>query len=400
MKKILISGAGVAGLTLAYWLKRYGFSPTIVEKSPSLRTGGYKIDIRGAALEVVKRMGIHSAILEAKTDIQGATHVDSSGKELTTMSGDLFGYRTGSDLEIVRGDLCHILFDQVHDVECLFGDSIISCSDSSNTSEGVYVEFKKNQPRHFDLVVGADGLHSTVRNLIFGEESKWIRELGIYISVFTVPNFLKLDRFEIEYTEPSKFVNLYSTRGSVDAKACLIFFDSSSIRTSNRDEQQKILEEKFSESKWEIPRLLQAMKDSPDFYFDSVAQIEMPSWSKGRIVLLGDAGYSASPMSGQGTSVALVAAYVLAGELLIAKGDFPSAFLNYERALRSFVTKNQKLAIQGEAATKNSDETWFSRLIFHITRLLPESAIQFLARHRLNQIAKAANAISLKDYTS
>lgn len=395
MKKILISGAGVAGLTLAYWLKRYGFSPTLVEKSPALRTGGYKIDIRGTALEVLKRMGIYSAIVESKTDIRGAMHVDSSGKELTTMSGDFFGYRTGDDLEIVRGDLCRILFDQIHDIECLFGDSIISCSD---TSEGVYVEFKKNQPRHFDLIVGADGLHSAVRSLIFGEESKWIRELGMYISVFTVPNFLKLDRFEIEYTEPSKFVNLYSTRGSVDAKACLIFFDSSSIRTFNRDEQEKILEQKFSESKWEVPRLLQAMKDSPDFYFDSVAQIEMPAWSKGRIVLLGDAGYSASPMSGQGTSVALVAAYVLAGELLIAKGDFASAFLNYERSLRSFVKKNQKLATQGEAATKNS-ETWLSRLISRITQILPEGAIQFLTKHRLNQIAKAANAISLKDYT-
>lgn len=396
MKKILISGAGVAGLTLAYWLKQYGFSPTIVEKSPALRTGGYKIDIRGAALEVVKRMKIHSAILEAKTDIQGATHVDSSGKELTTMSGDLFGYRTGADLEIVRGDLCRILFDQIPDVECLFGDSIISCSD---TSEGVHVEFKKNQSRHFDLVVGADGLHSKVRSLIFGEESQWIRKLGIYISVFTVPNFLKLDRFEMEYTEPSKFVNLYSTRGSVDAKACLIFFDSSSINTFNRNEQQKVLEEKFSESKWEVPRLLEAMKDSPDFYFDSVSQIEMPSWSKGRVVLLGDAGYSASPMSGQGTSVALVAAYVLAGELLNAKGDFASAFLNYERSLRSFVKKNQKLATQGEAATKNSEGSWISRLIFRITQLLPERAIQFISQNRLKQIAKAANAISLKSYT-
>lgn len=253
-KNILISGAGIAGLTLAYWLKRHGFVPTIVEKHPTLRTGGYKIDIRGVAMEVIKRMELHSLIFESKTEIQGATFVDSSGNHLTQMSGDLCGYRSEGDLEINRGSFCQILLKQVEGVECLFGDSITRISEGPN---GVHVEFEQNESRLFDLVIGADGLHSTVRNLVFGEESQFIYDLGVYISVYSVPNFLQLDRWEIEYHEPKRFINVYSTRGDNHAKANFAFPSGSlSFDPRNTKQQQKLLEDAFASVGWEAPALL------------------------------------------------------------------------------------------------------------------------------------------------
>ena len=390
MKKVLISGAGIAGLTVAYWLRKYGFEPTLVERYPALQKGGYKIDIRGSALQVVKQMGIYPAILEAKTDIRGATYVDSAGQQLTTMAGDLYGLRSGEDLEIVRGDLCQILFDQLDGIECLFGDSITSIRDN-------YVEFNQAKPRQFDLIIGADGLHSTVRKLVFGEESQFLHHLGIYVSVFTIPNFLHLDRWEIEYKEPTQFVNVYCTKGSADAKACFAFLGNSTSFPRNREEQQKILETQFSKSGWETARLLQEMRLSRDFYFDAAAQIKIPSWSKGRVVLLGDAGYAPAPMSGLGTSVALIGAYILAGEL---SEDYAHAFDRYDALLRPFVEKNQKLARFGVEMMQPAEASFSSWLIHTLCRILPSRLIQFLSKIRLNQIAKIAKSISLKTYSN
>lgn len=167
-KKVLISGAGISGLTLAYWLKQYGYEPTLVERHPVLRAGGYKIDIRGVALEVIQRTGIYPDVLAGRTEIQGATIIDSAGKPATQLSADLCGGRVEGDIEIMRGDLCQILLRQIGVIECLFGDAITKIAQDEG---GVYVEFEKNEPRTFDLVIGADGLHSVVRKLAFGEES-------------------------------------------------------------------------------------------------------------------------------------------------------------------------------------------------------------------------------------
>jgi 2-polyprenyl-6-methoxyphenol hydroxylase-like FAD-dependent oxidoreductase len=196
--KVLISGAGIAGLTVAYWLRRYGFTPTIVERAPSLLTGGYKIDVRGTALQVLRRMGVHDAVVAAGTDMQGAVLVDAGGKVVNRMSGDEFGHRASEDLEIVRGTLCQILMDHISGVEFIFSDSIQGISQSS---DGVQVEFAKISPRGFDLVIGADGLHSNVRRLVFGNEARFARDLGLYLCVYTVPNYLDLDRLEMQYTE-------------------------------------------------------------------------------------------------------------------------------------------------------------------------------------------------------
>src|SRR5262249_47045274 len=187
--KVLISGAGPAGLTAAYWLRRYGYLPTIVERAPSLLVGGYKIDVRGAALQVLKQMGVHDAVVAANTDMQGAVLVDKEGNVINRMSGDDFGHRVGGDLEIVRGTLCQILRDRLGDVELLFGDTIQGITQSS---DGAQVQFTKNGVREFDCVIGADGLHSNVRRIVFGEESRFLRDLGLYLCVYSVPNYLNL----------------------------------------------------------------------------------------------------------------------------------------------------------------------------------------------------------------
>jgi len=285
--KVLISGAGPAGLTAAYWLKRCGFNPTIVERAPSLLVGGYKIDVRGAALQVIKQMGIHDAVVAARTDMQGAQLVDKEGNVIERMSGDDFGHRVGGDLEIVRGTLCQILKDHLEEVELLFGDTIQGITQSPNSTQ---VQFTKNGAREFDCVIGADGLHSNVRRIAFGEESRFLRDLGLYLCVYSVPNYLKLDRMEIQYSELGRIAAVWSSRGDANTKACFGFAAPSlEIGLHDRLQQQQALKTVYEGIGWEVPRLLEMMPTASDWYFDKAAQIDMPRWSQGRVVLVGDA---------------------------------------------------------------------------------------------------------------
>lgn len=396
--RILISGAGIAGLTCAYWLVRYGFTPTLLERTSTLRTGGYKLDIRGTALEVIKRMGLYDAVYAARTDMQGAYMVDRFGKIISEMSGDAFGLREGEDLEIVRGDLCQILKEQVKDVECLFGDSIKTITQNS---DGVQVEFEKNSPRTFDLVIGADGLHSTVRRLVFGDETRFARNLGLYLCVFTVPNYLGLDRWEMDYSTLGKMVNIFSTRGAPDAKAAFGFVSPPlSIDVRDALQVQKLLATVYEDVAWEVPRLLQALPKAPDLYFDSATLICMETWSKDRVTLIGDAGYCPSPMSGQGTSLALIGAYILAGELAQCAGKYSHAFHEYEKSMRPFVALNQELGIRAAKLMRSSETNsllaWLHKLAL---RLAPGSWVEFFTKRAAKRIAKAANAITLKKYS-
>jgi 2-polyprenyl-6-methoxyphenol hydroxylase-like FAD-dependent oxidoreductase len=195
---VLISGAGVAGLMTAYWLRQYGFNPTIVERADALVVGGYKIDVRGTALEVLQRTGIHDDVVSASTHMQGAMLVDREGNVIGNMSGDEFGHRVGEDLEIVRGTLCQILMSRILDIETIFGDSVASIAQSA---DGAAVTFTTSGTRTFDLVIGADGLHSNVRQKAFGDEAQFLHDLGMYLCVFSVPNYMNLDRVEVQYAE-------------------------------------------------------------------------------------------------------------------------------------------------------------------------------------------------------
>ncbi|TDD80559.1 FAD-dependent oxidoreductase [Actinomadura darangshiensis] len=351
--KVLISGASVGGPALAYWLTRYGFDVTIVEVTQGLRSGGQAIDVRGPALEVAERMGVLDRIRAQRVEMRGMSMVDGDGNELyrseeqTVTGGDL-----GSpDVEILRDDLSEIIVAAAGDgVEYLFGDSIAGLEQGD---DGVRVMFHSGTVRTFDLVVGADGAHSTTRRLAFGPERDFITHLGTYLSVWTAPNFLGLDRWQVFHQMPGSSWGggMMSVRGNEEVRVYMGFEAEQPIDYDYRDTaaQKKIMADALAGGGWVLPELLEAMWDAKDFHFDSMAQIHMDSWSDGRVVLLGDAGYCGSPLSGQGTSIAMVGAYVLAGELKAAGGDHRAAFANYERELRGYVAANQELALTNKA---------------------------------------------------
>jgi 2-polyprenyl-6-methoxyphenol hydroxylase-like FAD-dependent oxidoreductase len=396
-RNVLISGASIAGPALAYWLSRYGFTPTVVERAPALREGGYKVDIRGVAINVCERMGILDDIRRASTNMQGATYVNDANKPIATMPADIFNGRVEGEDEIMRGDLARILYERTHhDVEYIFGDSITSLEQGE---DGVRVTFEHSAPRTFDLVVGADGLHSNVRALTFGDEAQFTRHLGAYISIFTTPNDLKLDHWELYHNDPGKLVCIYSTGEKAEAR-CFFLFNSPPLHYDYRDsrQQKKLLAEKFAGDGWQIPKLLKTSWDAPDFYFDSISLVEMERWSSGRVVLLGDAAYCASPLSGQGTALALVGAYVLAGELAAAQGDYQTAFAHYESEMRGYVQANQQFA-DGAIKTfapQSQMQIWFRNQMMRILPYLPWKGL--IVGKITQEIQRAANAITLKDY--
>ncbi|MEU6786544.1 FAD-dependent monooxygenase [Nonomuraea angiospora] len=395
-KTVLISGASVAGPALAYWLQRYGFTPTVVELAPALREGGYKVDLRGVAMDVVDRMGLTPAVKRYSTRMRGGAWVNAAGKPLATLGPDLIGLRAPGDDEVLRGDLARIMYDATKQgVEYLFGDSITGLTQGH---DGVMVTFARSAPRMFDLVIGADGLHSNLRAQVFGEEAKFVRPLGMHACVFTVPNHLGLDRWELIYPTPGKVVNLYSTRQSA-AKAQFIFPTPAAL-PDRRDvaAQQRLVAETFAGAGWESATLLAAMPHSPDFYFDSASQVRLDRWSAGRIALAGDAAHSPSPLSGQGTSLALVGAYVLAGELKAAGGDHQVAFARYQEEMRGYVDVNLDL---GESNAKQmvAGSTRQIRMQTTMMRMVSHLPWKDLAlRPILKPLSAAANAITLKDY--
>jgi 2-polyprenyl-6-methoxyphenol hydroxylase-like FAD-dependent oxidoreductase len=397
--KILISGAGPAGLTSAYWLRRYGFNPTIVERAPSLLVGGYKIDVRGAALQVLRQMAVHDAVVAAHTDMQGAVLVDKEGNVVNRMSGDDFGHRVGGDIEIVRGTLCQILKNGLGDVEFLFGDTVQGITQSSDSTQ---VRFTNNGVRDFDLVIGADGLHSNVRRIAFGEEARFLRDLGLYLCVYSIPNYLQLDRMEFQYSELGRIAAIWSSRGDANAKACFGFAAPSvRIDLQDRDQQQQALRTVYAGIGWEVPRLLEMMPAASDWYFDTAAQIDMPRWSQGRVVLVGDAAYCASPMSGQGTSIALIGAYVLAGELAAASGAYPRAFAEFENPMRPFVEANQAVGLRSANLMRSGEKKSIVGLLLkRLMRMVPGRMTEWIINRSTQRITQAANSISLKDYSS
>ncbi len=389
-RRVLISGASVAGPALAFWLHRHGFTPTVVERAPQLRDGGYAVDFRGASLRVLERMGLLAQVEAAATRMGGVTYVDGEDRPLVVTPASI----QSGELEILRGDLSRILYDATKDdVEYVFGDSITGVLERG---DGVKVTFEHGEPREFDLVIGADGLHSNVRSLVFGDESRYRRDLGYYVSIFTVPNHLGLDHVGRFYNEPNRTIGVYSARDNAEAKA-LFWFGSPPIDYDHRDveQQRRIVEETFGGAGWETPALLEAMREAPDFYFDSASQIVLDSYSRGRVALVGDAAYCAAPLSGMGTSLAIVGAYVLAGELAAAD-DHVKAFGAYESEMRGFVDACQKLA-QGNGKWFVPPTRGWIRLRNLNYKLLP-----YLPwRKVIEELPlKAGNAITLKEYAA
>ncbi|HVT98546.1 MAG TPA: FAD-dependent monooxygenase [Acidobacteriaceae bacterium] len=388
-RAVLISGASVAGPALAFWLHRYGFQPTIVERAPAVRPGGYAVDFRGASMRVLERMGLLEAIREKQTRIGTITIVDRNNRKVASMPD---GFTSG-ELEILRGDLAALFHQATRDTtEYLFNDSIAAIEEDS---DGVEVRFERGGRRRFDLVVGADGLHSRVRSLAFGDEANFVRYLGYYVSIFTIPNYLHLDHAGLYYGALGKKVGIFSGGDPGEAKASF-FFASEALDDSRRNtaEQKRILRSQFEREGWELPRLLELMETAPDFYFDSVSQVRMDRWSKRRIVLLGDASWCASPLSGMGTGMAVVGAYVLAGELAEAEGDYRIAFQQYESRMREFVRKCQGIAEGGTDwfVPRTRFRLWLSNQMWKILPYTPWKNMM------IEVPLKIGNSIELKDY--
>ncbi|MFJ3788580.1 FAD-dependent monooxygenase [Kitasatospora sp. NPDC090091] len=338
-RNVLISGASVAGPALAHWLHHYGFDPVIVERAPALRDGGYAVDFRGEAhLSILRRMGILPELEAARTGVGSMSYVNSAGKPVAKLPADLFA----GDLEILRGDLARILYDATKGfTEYVFGDSVTSLAEDDH---GVTVGFERGAPRRFDLVIGADGLHSNTRRLAFGPEEQFVRHLGVYCAIFTTANHLGLDHTGHAYRTAGRLAAMYSARHNAEAKAAF-YFGSPELGLDRRDvvRQQALLAEHFTGNGWESDRLLDAMRYASDFYFDSVGQVRMDAWTRGRVALVGDAAYCPSSLSGMGSGLALVGAYVLAGELAAADGDHRAAFDRYQERMGAYAAGCQKM---------------------------------------------------------
>ncbi|MGA6204345.1 FAD-dependent monooxygenase [Nocardia testacea] len=400
-RNILISGAGIAGPALAFWLHRYGFHPTVVERAPTLRSGGHPVDIRGTARDVAQRMGIVDRVRAANTGARGMAFVDAAGKRVATMSTEVFGDSGGpvAEMSILRTDLARILYDTTRaDVEYRYGETIGAVAQDH---AGVHVRFGHGASRRFDLLVGTDGVHSNVRQLVFGPAERFLRDLGSYISLYTTATERDHDGWRLMYTvpagdgRPGRTAAFYPKPEPGTALAG--FFLRSAPLPYDRgdiDEQKQIVVRAFEGDGWEVPRMLAGIRDTTDFYFDRVVQVEVDVWSRQRTVLLGDAGYCASPMSGIGTSLALVGAYVLAGELAAADGDHTVAYPTYEAKMRRFVNRAQGFARSAGDGGLMPDSRLQLRLRNQAVRTL-----RYLPRRLVGRgMEKVANTVELDDY--
>lgn len=380
-KKILISGAGIAGFTLAYWLKQRGFTPTIIEKHPYVRGGGYKVDVRGTALEVAKRMGIYQDLLDANVNLVRSKFVSSDHK-VFEFDGDILGRSSEGEIEINRWDLAQILSKKVDGIEIIYGDSITNI-------DGKRVYFEKMEPREFDIMVGADGQYSNLRRLAFGEDAKFLKKYGIHFCVFPIPNIFELERCEIVYFDKGKLATAYAVENH--SYACLAFKSEDGTETLPLNNLQAVFEKQFQGLDWEVPRLVSLMKESDECYFNSIAQVRMPSWSQGRAVLIGDAAHSVQAM---GTSLAMVGAYVLAREIDTSNGDDTLAFDKYEKNMRKYVEAAQDLAEANQQAFTGSSIGM--KIQLYLMKILPKKFIQYFSDRGKRQMKEVASGLTLE----
>ena len=338
-KKVLISGASIAGPTLAFWLVKYGYQVTIVERASSLRLGGQNIDISGPAEEVINKMRIKTAVRDANTGEIGLQFIgqDNEPKASFPKEAALTGTR---ELEIIRGDLVSILYDNTkQSVTYQFGDSITSIE---QYPDHVKVTFSSSKTETFQLVIAADGIRSSTRELVFGKEPIF-KYLGLYIAYMTIPRHKNDTRWWRWYTAVNKRVLMLRPDNHGTMRASVAFLEADKgYEKLSADKQKDLLKKKLVGAGWEAERISDALEKSDDVYLDKIGQIKAPRWSVGRVAMVGDAAYCPSPLSGKGASLAIVGAYVLAGELARHE-NHEDAFVAYEKCLRPYVEKIQNL---------------------------------------------------------
>jgi len=343
--RVAISGAGISGPALAYWLHRSGHEVVLVEKAPQFRTGGYAVDFWGVGYTVAERMGILPAVRARGYTFREVRIVDERGQKVGGFSTEVLLQSMKDRFTTVpRGDLAAVIYQTIENrVETLF-DNRISAIEERAT--GALVSFEHGAARDFNLVIGADGLHSRVRDLVFGPESQFEKQLGYRVAVFEVEGYRPRDELVfVTYSTPGCQVGRFAARGDRTLFSFLFASDRlAGPEPLNVKERKAVLHQVFADAGWECPQVLQAMDQVSDVYYDRVSQIRMDGWSKGRVILIGDAAACVSLLAGEGAGLAMSEAYVLAGELKRAGEDYPTAYRRYEQLLRPFVEATQKSA--------------------------------------------------------
>ncbi|MFC7622381.1 FAD-dependent monooxygenase [Microlunatus sp. GCM10028923] len=401
MRSVLISGAGIAGATLAYWLVRQGFAVTVVERTSSVRArlGGHAVDLFGPAVDVVERMGLLPAIEAERTHNELISLVRPDGTLTDIAVDEVASTISGRHVEVLRGVLTQILFRAVQDeVELVFGDEITSLDD--HAEDGVRVTFAQGQPRRFDLVLGADGLHSGVRRLVFGEESSLTRYTGAWLGVYSMPDVIGIEGRTLLHLAPGRLIATYPVRQTGEARVLLLERaeqEPPGIR-SDLAGQRELLRERFATAGWRVPQLLDHLDSADDLYVDSITQVTLEDWTRGRVALVGDAGYSPGPAVGGGTSLAMVGAYVLAGELARTE-DHDQAFAAYRAEIGEFVRRSGRIApaVVAQSAPLTPLGVRLMSAALRLYPRLPLSLRSWAAARRPGP-ANALAAMAMKEY--
>ena len=367
--RIAISGAGVAGVALAHWLHRTGHTPTVIEQAPKFRTGGYVIDFWGVGYQVAQRMGIEDPIRAAGYLVEVVRSVGSRGQVKADVHVDVFRRMFGDELtSLPRGDLAATMYSTIEDkVETIFGDSIATVDAHS---EGVRLTFDHGAPRDFDLLVGADGLHSNVRRLVFGPDEEFEHYLGCKVAACVVDGYRPRDDLVyVTYGSPGRQLGRFTLRGDRTMFLFIFRAEHDSAGVAPKDQ----LRNEFGDVGWESQAFLASLDDVEDLYFDVVSQIRMADWSRDRVMLIGDAAGCISLLGGEGTGLAITEAYVLAGELARADGDYRRAFDAYQSLMRPFIKTKQAGARRNIPffATRTRFGLWVRNVAMRMADVVP-----------------------------
>ncbi|WP_031465208.1 FAD-dependent monooxygenase [Sciscionella sediminilitoris] len=359
--RILVSGAGVAGPALAYWLGVHGARTTVVELAPALRESGFTVDFRGPThFSVLERMGVLDELRAVRTGGGAKIVVDEHDRERYRLPAEF----CGGDLEVHRGDLSRVLYERSTDTtEYLFGETITALHQDS---AGVRVEFESAPARTFDLVIGADGIHSGVRRLVFGQETNFVHHLGYYLAGWDLPNDEGFDTISRMYNTPGRLASVAADHRDAKRAGTMFAFTAPALSYGLRDieRQKSFVRTAFAGMRWHVPDLLATLEDAPELYFDSISKVTVPYLTEGRVALLGDSAWGVT-LGGMGVGTGIVGGYVLAGELAAARGDHRTAFSAYERRMWRFAGRWQRAASPGRfLAPASASGLWLRDTLF------------------------------------
>lgn len=397
--RILISGASIAGPVLAYWLDRYGFDVTVVERTPAPRkTGGHAVDLFLPAMQIVEQMGVADAIRAKATGTDTLVLRRPASRPVILDLRKLFTAVSDNHVEIMRDDLSEILYNATcSNADYIFADSITAIRDDGE------VTFEHGPAQRFDVIIGADGLHSNVRALTIGPESEFTTWLGAYLAIFSVPNYLRLDGVMEMIADVGRVAGVYGAAHLADARAGFFFRTPQPLDYHHRDteRQKQLLRNHFYDMGWEVPRMLDELDRTPSFYFDSITQLRLDTWSHGRVALVGDAAYCPGPAVGGSTSMAVVGAYILAGELATHAGDYAAAFAAYEHEIGDYVRRSRDFAATAAKTIIPARrlEVWAMINAIRLINVLPAGVSRAAAKLNTRGV-RLHDSIAVKDYTA